>query len=50
MRDEDVIVKIVHPGTGGLSAMLPSPCLNGRTNTRITDLMGLANQTTKVRP
>ena len=47
--DEGVLVEIVRPGTGDLSAILPgmSPC--GRTNLRIKGWMGRADQTTKVK-
>ncbi len=47
--DEEVILEIVRPGTGDLSAILPgiSPC--GRTNTRIKGWLGRADQTTKVK-
>ena len=47
--DEGVIVEIVRPGTGDLSAVLPGPCPTGRTNTRIKGWLGRADQTTKVR-
>ena len=47
--DEGVIVEIVRPGTGDLSAVLPGACPTGRTNTRIKGWMGRADQTTKVR-
>ncbi len=47
--DEGVIVEIVRPGTGDLSAVLPgaSPC--GRSNMRIKGWMGRADQTAKVK-
>ncbi len=47
--DEDLILEIVRPGTGDLSAVLPgiSPC--GRTNVRIRGWLGRADQTAKVR-
>ena len=47
--DEGVIVEIVRPGTGDLSAVLPGQCPTGRTNTRIRGWLGRADQTTKVR-
>ena len=47
--DEGVLVEIVRPGTGDLSAVLPGPCPTGRTATRIKGWMGRADQTTKVR-
>ena len=47
--EEGLILEIVRPGTGDLSAVLPgaSPC--GRTNVRIKGWMGRADQSTKVR-
>jgi phenylacetate-CoA ligase len=47
--DEGVIVEIVRPGTGDLSAVLPGACPTGRSNTRIKGWMGRADQTVKVR-
>ena len=47
--EEQVIVEIVRPGTGDLTATLSGPCPTGRTNTRIKGWMGRADQTTKVR-
>ena len=47
--NETVIVEIVRPGTGDLSALMTgvSPC--GRTNARIKGWMGRADQTAKVK-
>ena len=47
--NEHVLLEIVRPGTGDLSAILPgaSPC--GRTNRRIKGWMGRADQTAKVK-
>ena len=47
--EESLILEIVRPGTGDLSAVLPgvSPC--GRTNVRIKGWMGRADQTAKVK-
>jgi phenylacetate-CoA ligase len=47
--DEGVIVEIVRPGTGDLSAVLPGRCPTGRTNQRIRGWMGRADQSAKVR-
>lgn len=40
---------LIRFGTGDLSAVLPSACPSGRSNTRIKGWMGRADQTTKVR-
>ena len=40
---------LIRFGTGDLSAVLPGPCLTGRTNTRIRGWLGRADQTAKVR-
>ena len=52
----EVVVTTLNPdyplirfGTGDLSAVLPGPCLSGRTNTRIKGWLGRADQTAKVR-
>ncbi len=52
----EVVVTVLNPdyplirfGTGDLSAILPSACPTGRTNTRIRGWLGRADQTTKVR-
>ena len=52
----EVVVTVLNPdyplirfGTGDLSAVLPSACPTGRTQTRIKGWMGRADQTTKVR-
>ena len=47
--DEGVILEIVRPGTGDLSAVLAGPCPTGRSNLRIKGWMGRADQTTKIR-
>ncbi|MEZ0307579.1 MAG: phenylacetate--CoA ligase family protein, partial [Ramlibacter sp.] len=47
--EEGVIVEIVRPGTGDLSAVLPGTCPTGRTNMRIKGWLGRADQTTKIR-
>jgi phenylacetate-CoA ligase len=52
----EIVVTTLNPdyplirfGTGDLSAVLPGRCPTGRTNTRIKDWLGRADQTTKVR-
>jgi len=40
---------LIRFGTGDLSALLPGPCLTGRTAPRVRGWLGRADQTTKVR-
>ena len=40
---------LIRFGTGDLTAVLPGPCLTGRTNMRIKGWMGRADQTAKVK-
>jgi phenylacetate-CoA ligase len=47
--NENLIVEIVRPGTGDLSAILPGASACGRTGTRIKGWMGRADQRTKVK-
>ena len=45
----DEVYPLVRFGTGDLSALNPEPCPCGRTSTRLTRIMGRADEVTKVR-